>query len=295
SITGQLTNRTVECGSNVTLNATVSGTLPLSFQWSVDGTPVPGATSSILSLINVHPPNHPVAFTVTNLYGSVTSNVLVTVRDTIPPTITLNGITPMSIELGSSFTDPGASANDSCAGAVPVVTTGNVNANALGTNTLVYIADDGNGNTNSTTRKVIVRDTTPPEVLWSFTNLIVAADSTCGAPMPDVTGTNFIIATDLSGIPTISQLPTIITPLLHGTNMFVLTATDASSNAVFSTNAIIVLDQTPPVITLNGDDPLFIELGMSFTDPGATANDACAGSVPVSYEGAINTIAIGTN
>jgi hypothetical protein len=244
-----LTNRTVQCGSNnVTFAITATGTPPLSIQWSLDGSPVTSATNISFSLTNLHLPNHTVTVVVTNLYGSVISNAVVTVLDTLAPVITLNGSNPFYVELGSTFTDPGATANDICAGAVPVVVSGSVNTNALGTNTLTYTATDGNGNTNTAARTVIVRDTTPPTILWSFTNLVLAANTNCSAAMPDVTGTNFILATDLSGALTISQIPTNTAILPLGTNVVVITVKDSSGNAAYSTNKIVVQDQSPPVV-----------------------------------------------
>jgi hypothetical protein len=244
-----LTNRTVQCGSNnLTFAVTVSGTPPLSIQWSQDGSPVPGATNTSISLTNLHLPNHTITITATNLYASATSNAVVTVLDTLAPVITLNGGNPIYLELGSTFTDPGATAADLCMGVVPVTVSGAVNTNAPGTNTLVYTATDGNGNTNSASRTVIVRDTTPPTILWSFTNLVLAATTNCSALMPDLTGTNYILATDLSGVLTISQVPTNAAILPLGTNVVVITVKDSSGNAAYSTNTIIVQDQTPPVI-----------------------------------------------
>jgi len=249
TITGSsLTNGTVQCGSNnVAFAVTVTGTAPLSIQWSLDGSPVTGATNLGFSLTNLHLPNHTVTVIVTNLYRSVTSNALVTVIDTLAPVITLNGGNPIYVELGSPFTDPGATADDLCMGVVPVSVAGSVNTNALGTNILTYTATDGNGNTNTAMRTVIVRDTTPPTILWSFTNLLLAANTNCSAAMPDVTGTNFILATDLSGALTISQVPTNTAILPLGTNVVVITVKDSSGNAAYSTNEIVVQDQTPPV------------------------------------------------
>jgi hypothetical protein len=247
TITG-LTNQTIQCGGNATFAINANGAPPLSYQWSLDGTPVPSATSNSLALVNVHLPSHTVAVTVTNLYGSVASNAVLTVQDTIAPVITLNGANPVYVELGGVFSDPGATANDACAGPVPVATNGLVNVNAVGTNLLAYISTDGNGNTNIVTRAVIVRDTTPPTISMSFTNLVLAANTNCSALMPDVTGTNFIVATDLSGALTVSQNPTNNFTLALGTNLVVITVADASGNAAYSTNRIIVQDQTPPVI-----------------------------------------------
>jgi hypothetical protein len=290
-----LTNQTIECGGNATFTIAPSGTPPLNIQWSLDGTPVPNATNASFALTNIHLPSHAVGVVVTNLYGSLTNSAVLAVQDTLAPVITLNGNDPLFVELGGAFTDPGATATDSCAGAVGVTVSGTVNTNSICTNILTYTADDGNGNTNTAARTVIVQDTTPPTILWSFTNLVMAADTNCSAPMPDVTGTNYILATDLSGALTISQTPTNSSILQFGTNAVVITVADASGNESYSTNTIAVQDETPPVITLNGNDPLFVELGGAFTDPGATAYDSCAGAVGGTVSGMVNTNFTGTN
>ena len=292
-----VTNRTLQCGGNTNTFTVISatGTAPLTYQWSLDGSPVLNATNTSYSVTNLHLPNHTVSVTVTNLYGSLTSNAVLTVQDTLAPVITLAGANPFYVELGSTFTDPGATATDVCAGAVSVIAGGAVNTNATGTNTLTYKAGDGGGNTNTATRTVIVRDTTPPAISWSFTNLVLAANSNCVALMINVTGTNFILATDLSGALTITQSPTNNAVLPLGTNTIVITIKDASGNAAYSTNKIIVQDQTPPAIALNGSNPLTNELGAAFTDSGVTASDACSGISSVTTNGLVNINAVGTN
>jgi len=291
TITGSLTNLAIQCGSNAALLVSASGTLPLSFQWSLDGSPIPGATGTSLSLANVHLPNHTVTFVVANLYGSVSSNVLLAVHDTLAPVITLNGSDPIYVELGSTFTDPGATASDLCMGVVPVSTSGVVNPNAVGTNTLTYTASDGNGNTNSATRSVIVRDTTPPAIVWSFTNLVLAAGTNCTAAMPDVTTTNYILATDLAGALTISQSPTNNASLALGTNLVVITVKDASSNAAYSTNTILVADQTPPQIVAQ---PRSVTNLAGTTATFSVGANACT---PLSFQWWSNSVALtaGTN
>jgi hypothetical protein len=248
SLNSPLTNQTIECGGNATFTISPTGTLPLNIQWSFDGLPVANATNASFALTDIHLPSHTVGVVVTNLYGSLTNSAVLTVQDTLVPVITLNGNNPLFVELGGAFTDPGATAYDSCAGAVGVTVSGAVNTNSVGTNTLTYTANDGNGNTNIATRTVIVQDTTPPTILWSFTNLVLAADTNCSAAMPDVTGTNYILATDLSGALTISQTPTNSSILPLGTNTIVITVADASGNDSYSTNTIVVQDETPPVI-----------------------------------------------
>jgi hypothetical protein len=290
-----LTNRTIECSSNVSYSVTLGGTTPLAIQWSLDGSPVAGATNSSLSLTNVHLPNHTVAVAVTNLYAALNSNAVLTVRDTLAPVITLNGLAGLTNELGSVFIDPGASAVDACAGSVPVTTNGTVNINVVGTNTLTYQSVDGNGNTNVVTRTVIVRDTTAPTISWSFTNLMLVTDANCVALMTNATGTNFILATDLSGPLTITQNPTNGAGLPLGTNLVVLTVADASGNKSYSTNRIVVRDLTPPVIVLNGVNPMQVELGAVFTDPGVSYSDTCSGIVSAQTNGVVDSHVISSN
>lgn len=50
-------------------------------------------------------------------------------------------------------------------------------------------------------------------------------------------------------------------------------------------------DETDPVITLNGDNPLFLNLGDAYVEPGATANDDKDGDLTsdISISGAVNS------
>ena len=144
-----------------------------------------------------------------------------------------------------------------------VTTTGTVNTNALGTNVLTYTAVDSYGNTNTFSRTVVVRDTTPPVIAWSFTNLVLTAIT--NAVLPDLTGTNYILASDSAGPVTITQSPTNNAVLPLGTNIIILTVTDSSGNQAFSTNTVVVLDDppTPPTINsikLNPDGSISLEL-----------------------------------
>jgi uncharacterized delta-60 repeat protein len=67
-------SRTRFAGQSVTLSVTASGTLPLSYQWLFNSSPIPGATNASLSLRNVQLSNAG-AYTVvvSNAAGSITS------------------------------------------------------------------------------------------------------------------------------------------------------------------------------------------------------------------------------
>jgi hypothetical protein len=84
------------------------------------------------------------------------------------PVITLNG-TDMTVECHSTFTDPGATATDLCAGSVPVTVTGSVDPNTPGFYVLTYHATDG-FNPATATRNVHVVDTTAPSLTLTAPN-----------------------------------------------------------------------------------------------------------------------------
>ena len=65
---------------------------------------------------------------------------------------------------GAAFSDPGASASDTCAGSLSVSVSGSVDVNTLGDYVLVYSATDPSGNSASQSRTVHVVDTTNPVV-----------------------------------------------------------------------------------------------------------------------------------
>ena len=100
-----------------------------------------------------------------------------------------------------------------------------------------------------------------------------------GATVKNDTGNTF---------PVTSSAQTTLDMNTPGNYTITYTATDGVST-VTATRAVEVVDTTPPVITLNGANPMIVDLRSVFTDPGATALDACAGSKPVTSSGAVDT------
>ncbi len=75
SITDQPQDAEVEAYGSALFSVSTSGTTPISFQWTFNGTNIPNATSDILSVTNITPANlGAYAVIVTNDYGSVTSS-----------------------------------------------------------------------------------------------------------------------------------------------------------------------------------------------------------------------------
>jgi hypothetical protein len=113
--------------------------------------------AAISGSVNTNTPGtYSLTYTATNFLGEmVRATRTVVVRDTLPPVITFNG--PSTIILKSnSFTDPGATAADLCAGDRTVVITDRVNANFPGVYTNTYTAVDSFGHVGVTNRTIVV-------------------------------------------------------------------------------------------------------------------------------------------
>jgi len=104
SITGQPANRTVAVGSSASFSVTATGTAPLKYQWTLNGTGIFKATNATLALSNVHLTNAGTyRVTVTNLYGSVdSSNAVLTVTN-VPVTGVCASETVYSSLVNGSF------------------------------------------------------------------------------------------------------------------------------------------------------------------------------------------------
>lgn len=101
--------------------------------------------------------NRTITAVLPNLQASALDPVLFNNDDGIGPVITLTGDSPINLNVGDLFTDPGATASDAIDGAVTVNTTGSVNTAVANTYTLTYTAIDAAGNAAApVTRTVVV-------------------------------------------------------------------------------------------------------------------------------------------
>jgi hypothetical protein len=102
-------------------------------------------------------------YTATDQAGNVsTATRTVVVVDTTAPVISLIGNVDVSHEVDTEYDDAGATAFDTADGNVPVVTSGTVNTNVVGSYTLDYNASDSAGNMASTvTRTINVIEASP--------------------------------------------------------------------------------------------------------------------------------------
>jgi len=237
--------------------------------------------------------------------GSATCTQVITVNDVTPPVIS---VSPQTIAADAScqalvpdFTTAaqvsdncacsGSDTSEACADRHPITVTQSPAPGTpvgLGTHTITLAANDGSssnggaGNTTTITTTLTVVDNTAPvitlngsasvtvECHTSFTDPGATASDACDASVP-VTASGSV---DVNTV---------------GTYTIVYNASDDSgNNATAVTRTVHVVDTTKPVITITGADPLTVECHTSFTDPGATANDSCAGSVSVTSTNNVN-------
>ena len=181
--------------------------------------------------------------------AAVLAEVLDDDEDNTPPVVTLIGSASITVELGGTFSDPGATADTG----ESVSASGSVNTSQVGSYLITYSATDSSGNTGTATRTVNVVDTTNPVVTVTGAN---PATVELGASYTDAGAT----ATDLAAV-TVTTSGTVNTDAV-GSYTLTYTATDASGNSATATRTVNVVDTTAPVVTVTGDNPATVDLAL---------------------------------
>ena len=247
---------------------TLNGTNPQTIELGTGYTEL-GATTSDGSQVTINSDEFIDAVGTYSIYydsadtsGNNATQVVRTVNivDTTPPVITLNGTNPQTIELGTGYTELGATTND---GSPVTVDTANF-TDSVGTYTIYYNSMDAfNNNATQVNRTVNVVDTIPPVITLNGTN-----------PQTIELGAGYteLGATTNDGSQVIINSANFTDSV--GTYTIYYDSMDAFNNNATQVNRTVnVVDSTPPVITLNGTNPQTIELGAGYTELGATTND----------------------
>jgi uncharacterized repeat protein (TIGR01451 family) len=268
------------------------------------GTPFtdPGATATVCGgsipvtttgTVNIHSPGtYSITYAATANSLTTTATRTVTVEaDNTAPTIEVLGANPMTVECHTSFTDPGATAHDACAGDFAATASGAVDPNTVGSYTITYNASDPSGHAaTAVTRTVNVVDTTKPVVTApaDVTVYTGAGATSCTVTVSDATlgsasasdSCQGSLPTTRSGVPAGNIFPA-------GTTTITYSATDASNNTGTATQTVTVIDNTPPTITLNGQTPSMWPPNHKYrtfqvTDFVTAASDNCDAHVGIS-------------
>ena len=150
--------------------------------------------------------------------------------DTAFPVITILGDNPATVELGSTYTDAGATSD----GGETVSSSGSVDTNTVGTYTITYSASDAAGNTSTATRIVNVVDTTPPVITSSDTFVADENQTAIGTvTATDLQSVTFTVSGTELQITSDGVLTFVVAPDYETKNVYTatVTATDSSSNS----------------------------------------------------------------
>lgn len=200
----------------------------------------------------------------------------VTVVDDTPPALVCPAQEAVECQDGSGVASYAPVATDACGAATVTCTPVSGASFPLGTTAVFCTAMDAVGNLATCGFPVKVQDTQAPGLSLNGANPLrlecgIDTYSEPGAAAADACSGDLSqeIAIDSSSV----------NPNVEGHYGVSYQVVDPSGNASSGTRAVDVEDSTPPVITLLGASPLVLECGTPFTDPGATAADACYGDL----------------
>ncbi len=201
-----------------------------------------------------------VTFTATDSAGNTSQatrvvNIATPVPDTIPPVITLNGANPVSVTLGTVYTDAGATAMDDVDESISVsIDATEVDTSTEGSYTVYFTATDSASNTANATRIVEVIASTGPIIT------LIGEDS-INVPLNDIytdpgatafdneDGISVDVDIDISDVDI----------FVMGSYSVTFTATDSENNTSTAIRTVIVVDPVPGTVKI-------LPLGDSITD-----------------------------
>jgi len=220
------------------------------------------------------------------------------VADNIAPIVTVNGLNPVIIVVGTPYVDEGASATDNIDGVVDAFAVDGsdvIDTSVIGTHTVTYNAIDLAGNTGSATRIVEVveaPDTEAPVITLLGGNPDTVEVQTAEVILP-YGDAGYTVTDNRDESVSVDVQGAVDTSVL-GEYILTYTASDVAGNDVVVSRTVNVVDTTDPVITLNGASAIEVVAGAVYEDAGATATDNYYGNIDVEVSGTVDTNAIGT-
>ena len=254
-----------------------------------------------------------VIYTTESVYEYEYSTTVNISTDTTQPVLTLLGNNPVTYQTNASYMDPGATALDNVDGDITskITTTSNFNPNKVGTYTVTYTVSDSSGNIAIATRTINVVDTAAPIITFSLNgNTTYAKSHSTVVNVTDPEGslntssleyqwtTSIVAPTEASFTTAFTNGSTISTPNnANGSYYLWILAKDTYNNTTIKNSNIFNLDNTAPVITMNGTAPMSLYQFVSYADEGASANDNIDGYLTdkMIVTSSVNTSIIGEN
>ena len=275
------TNVIVLQGSNATFSVMVNGTQPLNYQWYFGGTNLPGATNNVYALNNVQTNNAgSYSVTITNQFGSVTTNAVLTVR--VPPfimsqptnaavikgsnavfSVTAGGTTPLSYRWLFNGTNVAGATN---------VTLTITNAQATNAGNYSVIVTNVLGSVSST--NAVLALVTAPSISLQPTNLVVlqGSNATFSVTASGTAPLNYqwyFNGTNVAGAS--NSVYTVSNARTNNAGSYSVTITNVAGG-VTSTNAVLTVRVPPFIVTQPTNQAVRLGSNATFAvTPGGTA------------------------
>ena len=203
-----------------------------------------------------------------------------------PPTIQILGANPLTLDANTVYVENGAAAFDLVDGDLTssVQIVGGVNTSVAGTYFVSYVVSDSTGHLAVATRTVTVVGKPPViQVLGGFgtasnplyilVNSVYRDQEDPGALATDITDGDLTSLIDTDGLP--------VDTTEEGTAFVTYSVSDSQGNFVQATREVRILPDNfdDPLIIILGSNPITIDAGTPYFDPGALATDATDGDV----------------
>jgi hypothetical protein len=152
-----------------------------------------------------------------------------------------------------------------------------VDTSVLGTFLIYYIATDEAGNRSVTTRTVTITD--QPDTTAPVITINGGTPYTTEAALPYIDLGATVLDDRDGNITGNLSIDNKVNPYILGTYNVTYTISDVAGNQAEAIRVVNVTDTTKPVITINGEEAIFLNRNATYTEQGATANDTYYGDL----------------
>jgi len=227
-----------------------------------------------------------------NQFGEFEDYMLLIEEDDTKPVLSINGASPFFMEQGYAFVDPGATATDNADGNINhlIQINTNLDTSVVGEYWWSYHVTDSSGNkADSATRIIIVeKDGSGPVISLSGGDTIIHPVGTTWTD-PGSSATDFV-----DGVIGLVNVSGSVNEMLLGTYYLTYSATDLQDNTNTVQRVVKVVDNMAPGLSLIGSDPLVLDYGQPFADPGVTISDNYYNDLVYTSTGVVNNTSIGS-
>jgi hypothetical protein len=239
---------------------------------------ITGTTSD--SLTYTTQGEHIVTWSYDDGHGNIeTQTQKVIVKDVTKPVPALPALPDVTGECSATIS-AAPTANDNCSGVITGTTSDSLTYTTQGEHLVTWSYDDGHGNIETQTQKVIVKDITKPVPVLAMLSDVTGE---CSAAVLSAPTANDNCAGTITG--TTSDL---LSYSAQGTYVITWSYDDGHGNIETQTQKVIVKDVSKPVPDISALPTVRGECSASISSP-PTATDNCAGAItgttsdPISY------------